>query len=35
MNILQVNLANRKQVRDFLGLPARIYRAIPQWVPPA
>lgn len=34
MDILQVNLANRKQVRDFLDLPARIYRDIPQWVPP-
>lgn len=33
MNSLQINLANRKQVRDFLGLPSRIYRDIPQWVP--
>ncbi|MBI4732186.1 MAG: hypothetical protein HY781_08715 [Chloroflexi bacterium] len=34
MNLLQIDLANRKQVRDFLSLPARIYRDIPQWVPP-
>jgi hypothetical protein len=34
MNICQIDLANRKQVRDFLGLPSRIYRDIPQWVPP-
>ena len=34
MNILQIDLANRKQVRDFLDLPGRIYRGIPQWVPP-
>ncbi len=34
MRIQQVDLANRKQVRDFLDLPARIYRDIPQWVPP-
>jgi hypothetical protein len=33
MKILQVDLANRKQVRDFLGLPFRIYRDTPQWVP--
>ena len=34
MNIIQIDLANRKQVRDFLSLPSRIYRDIPQWVPP-
>lgn len=34
MNIYQIDLANRKQVRDFLNLPPRIYRDIPQWVPP-
>jgi hypothetical protein len=34
MNIVQIDLANRKQVRDFLSLPPRIYRDIPQWVPP-
>jgi len=34
MHIIQVNLANKKQVRDFLDLPFRIYRDTPQWVPP-
>jgi hypothetical protein len=34
MNIIQVDLSNRKQVQDFLSLPFRIYRDIPQWVPP-
>jgi len=34
MNISQVDLANRKQVQAFLSLPFRIYRDIPQWVPP-
>jgi len=34
MNTIQVDLANRKQVRDFLALPFRIYCDIPQWVPP-
>lgn len=34
MNILQIDLASRKQVRDFLSLPALIYRDISQWVPP-
>ena len=34
MEILQLDLANRKQVQDFLSLPFRIYRDIPQWVPP-
>ena len=34
MNVVQVDHADRKQVRDFLDLPARIYRNIPQWVPP-
>jgi hypothetical protein len=34
MTILQIDLANRKQVREFLSLPSRIYRDIPQWVPP-
>ena len=33
MDIFQIDLTNRKQVRDFLCLPARIYRDIPQWVP--
>lgn len=34
MNITQIDLANKKQVRDFLDLPFQIYRDIPQWVPP-
>ncbi|MEW6093012.1 MAG: hypothetical protein AB1531_03505 [Chloroflexota bacterium] len=34
MRIQQIDLANRNQVRDFLSLPARIYRENPQWVPP-
>jgi hypothetical protein len=34
MIIVQVNLANRDQVREYLDLPFRIYRDIPQWVPP-
>jgi hypothetical protein len=34
MNITQIDLSNKKQVRDFLDLPFRIYEDIPQWVPP-
>jgi len=34
MNILQLDLNNKKQVDDFLRLPFSIYRDIPQWVPP-
>jgi hypothetical protein len=34
MNITQINLVNKKQVRDFLTLPPHIYADIPQWVPP-
>jgi GNAT superfamily N-acetyltransferase len=34
MNITQINLSNKKQVRDFLDLPFEIYKNIPQWVPP-
>lgn len=34
MNVLQLDLANKKQVDDFLRLPFSIYRDIPQWVPP-
>jgi hypothetical protein len=34
MDILQVNLADKKQVQAFLDLPFRIYKDIPQWVPP-
>ena len=34
MNILQLDLSNKRQTRDFLALPFSIYRDIPQWVPP-
>jgi hypothetical protein len=34
MNIIQVELRNKKQVDDFLRLPFFIYRDISQWVPP-
>jgi hypothetical protein len=34
MHILQLDLSNKRQVRDFLHLPFSIYRDIPQWVPP-
>jgi len=34
MKIVQIDLSNKTQVRDFLSLPFSIYRDIPQWVPP-
>lgn len=34
MEIIQIDPGNKKQVRDFLQLPFRIYAAIPEWVPP-
>jgi hypothetical protein len=34
MNITQIDLSDKKQVKDFLDLPFRIYRDNPQWVPP-
>ena len=34
MNILQIDLSDKKQVKDFLDLPFHIYEDIPQWVPP-
>jgi len=34
MNIIQIDLAYKKQVKDFLDLPFRLYADIPQWVPP-
>ena len=34
MNIIQIDLSNKKQVKDFLDLPFRIYQDTPQWVPP-
>jgi hypothetical protein len=33
MNIIQLDLHNKRQVRDFFRLPFSIYRDIPQWVP--
>ncbi len=34
MLVQQVDTANRRQVRQFLDLPASLYRDVPQWVPP-
>lgn len=34
MRLLKLDLANKKQVDDFLRLPFSLYRDIPQWVPP-
>jgi hypothetical protein len=34
MEIMQVDPANRTQVKAFLSLPGRLYADIPQWVPP-
>ncbi|MBN2388512.1 MAG: hypothetical protein JXB85_15955 [Anaerolineales bacterium] len=34
MNVIQIDLANRRQVKDLLDLPFRIYRDDPLWVPP-
>jgi len=34
MNIIQLDLYNKKHVDDFLRLPFSIYKEIPQWVPP-
>jgi hypothetical protein len=34
MNILQLDLNNKKQVDDFLRLPFSVYKDIPQWAPP-
>lgn len=34
MNILPLDLSNKRQVREFLDLPARLYADVPQWVPP-
>ena len=34
MNIVQIDLGNKRQVNDFIGLPFHIYQDIPQWVPP-
>jgi GNAT superfamily N-acetyltransferase len=34
MSIIKLDPTNKKQVQDFLDLPFRIYKDIPQWVPP-
>jgi hypothetical protein len=34
MNIIQIDLSDKRRVRDFLDLPFSIYKDIPQWVPP-
>jgi GNAT superfamily N-acetyltransferase len=34
MNIIQIDLVNKKQIKDFLTLPFRLYADTPQWVPP-
>ena len=34
MNTIQIDLSDKKQLKDFLNLPFRIYADIPQWVPP-
>lgn len=34
MHIIQLDLSNKRQARDFLDLPFTIYRDIPQWTPP-
>jgi hypothetical protein len=34
MNIVQIDLANKEQIKDFLTLPFRLYAGTPQWVPP-
>ena len=34
MHIIQIDLSNKKQIKDFLTLPFRLYADTPQWVPP-
>src|SRR3972149_6320954 len=34
MRIIEVDTDNRRQVEAFLDLPFRLYRNVPQWVPP-
>jgi hypothetical protein len=34
MNVVQIDLTNKRQVNDFIDLPFRIYNDTPQWVPP-
>lgn len=34
MNIIEIDLCDRKRVNDFIELPFHIYHDVPQWVPP-
>ncbi len=34
MSIIQLDTNNRRQVQQWLALPFRLYRDVPQWVPP-
>src|SRR4030067_1151684 len=34
MRVVEVDTASRRQVEAFLDLPFRLYRDVPQWVPP-
>src|SRR5688572_17211084 len=34
MRLIEVDRRNRRDVQDFLKLPFRLYRDVPQWVPP-
>lgn len=34
MNLLQINTAHSRHVKQFLEFPFRLYRDLPQWVPP-
>ncbi len=34
MRVIHVDTADRRNVRSFLDLPFRLYRDVPQWVPP-
>ena len=34
MDIVQVDLTSKQQVKDFIDLPFHIYADVPQWVPP-
>ena len=34
MNLIPIDTTDRRRVRQFLDLPFRLYRNVPQWVPP-
>src|SRR5512141_537885 len=34
MDIIQIDTANRREVKRFLDFPFHLYRHVPQWVPP-